>query len=277
MDLCDVCNLPHPINNCLQALRVLVSQLETKLSSEYQKLEYYEKNSKSLEKIPEVYDSHHNIVHQHFVCDSCYENPIFGTRYKCKSCPNFDLCSACRLSSPHLHSDFYSITTSNFHKLKTCSICFSIINDILHKCLTCGQEICHECKLLNEHEHSDIITVFPFDIKVESYCNNKKNRYKNGDEVFIQFVVYNISSQVVNTLAVVEQDCPFLVVKRETRVNLHERDICIIDIAGVIKAPPNTYNSKFTFKETTVDEIIGPDVYIKFTVSEGLFSSFFKS
>ena len=93
----------------------------------------------------------------------------------------------------------------------------------------------------------------------------------------IRFVIYNLGKQVINTLSIIEEDCPFNVIKRDKKVNLHERDIDIFDIGGIIKAPVGQYNTKFRILETTVDELIGPEIVFKFLVTEGIFSSFFKS
>ena len=29
------------------------------------------------------------------MCDGCEQSPLMGTRYKCKSCRDFDLCAPC--------------------------------------------------------------------------------------------------------------------------------------------------------------------------------------
>ena len=40
-------------------------------------------------------------IHSAFVCDGCDESPIVGPRYRCLSCPNYDLCTTCALSAGH--------------------------------------------------------------------------------------------------------------------------------------------------------------------------------
>jgi hypothetical protein len=37
-------------------------------------------------------------------CDSCGASPIVGIRYKCGTCPNFDLCQICEANVEHPHS-----------------------------------------------------------------------------------------------------------------------------------------------------------------------------
>ena len=276
-ETCKECQLSaHPNNTCLQALRLLSQQLELKLQIQHQKLEYYEANSKSLINIPYPIDSYKHLIHEHVCCDGCYEMPLKGTRYKCKQCPNFDLCNNCRIQIPHYHSEFFPITTPVFHKEKVCSTCFAMIADVIHKCTVCGIELCHECKIVNGHDHDEIIDILPFEIKVEAYCNKKNKKCKNGDEIMIQFFVYNLTQQVINSLIVIEEDCPFQVIKREMKLNLQEKGIAVVEIGGIIKAQPRLYNTKFTFKQEIFNQVIGPEIIIKFQVSEGLFSTLFK-
>lgn len=50
--------------------------------------------------------------HDGSMCDSCRQQPIFGIRWKCAECPNFDLCSVCYHGDKHnLRHRFYRITT----------------------------------------------------------------------------------------------------------------------------------------------------------------------
>jgi len=47
-------------------------------------------------KEPRRNDVHHNIV-----CDGCEVTPIRGIRYKCATCPDFDLCAICEAKGQH--------------------------------------------------------------------------------------------------------------------------------------------------------------------------------
>jgi hypothetical protein len=42
-------------------------------------------------------------IHDRVSCDGCNVNPIQGIRYKCSSCPNFDLCEKCEADKSHPH------------------------------------------------------------------------------------------------------------------------------------------------------------------------------
>ena len=52
------------------------------------------------------------IKHEGTMCDSCHQQPIYGIRWKCAECANYDLCSICYHSDKHhLRHRFYRITT----------------------------------------------------------------------------------------------------------------------------------------------------------------------
>jgi E3 ubiquitin-protein ligase mind-bomb len=50
--------------------------------------------------------------HDGTMCDTCRQQPIFGIRWKCAECTNYDLCSICYHGDRHhLRHRFYRITT----------------------------------------------------------------------------------------------------------------------------------------------------------------------
>nr|CAG4649151.1 EOG090X02DA [Scapholeberis mucronata] len=52
------------------------------------------------------------IKHDGTMCDTCHQQPIYGIRWKCAECTNYDLCSICYHSDKHhLRHRFYRITT----------------------------------------------------------------------------------------------------------------------------------------------------------------------
>ncbi|KAL4236081.1 E3 ubiquitin-protein ligase mib1 [Mactra antiquata] len=52
------------------------------------------------------------IKHDGTMCDTCRQQPIFGIRWKCAECTNYDLCSVCYHADKHnLRHRFYRITT----------------------------------------------------------------------------------------------------------------------------------------------------------------------
>nr|CAG4644619.1 EOG090X02DA [Leptodora kindtii] len=52
------------------------------------------------------------VKHDGTMCDTCHQQPIYGIRWKCAECTNYDLCSICYHSDKHhLRHRFYRITT----------------------------------------------------------------------------------------------------------------------------------------------------------------------
>lgn len=277
---CSECDLEsHDPIPCLHNLSKLCNRLEKQISTHSQTLKHYLDKSSSLNSIECNYDTFKFVEHIHACCDGCYELPLKGTRYKCKKCPNFDLCFNCRHTHPHTHSNFFPITTSKFHLNKQCNSCFGKIADIVYKCIVCGKELCHECLLVNGHEHEAerIVSLMPFDIKLEWNCNKNLKRLKKGDEIIIKFVILNSSLQSIGKVMILAENCPIEFQRRETDLNLKYGKIAMIDLVGTINADAGQYLAKFEFVETFWESAICPPIEIKMNVTEGLFSSLFKS
>ena len=277
---CLECDLDiHDPLPCLHNLNNICKRLESQITTYSQTLKYYQENSCSLNTIESAYDHFKFIEHIHACCDGCYELPLIGTRYKCKKCPNFDLCFKCRHTFPHKHANFFPITTSKYHINKQCNSCFGKIADIVYKCIVCGKDLCHECLLVNGHEHDRdrILSLMPFDTDLEWSSNKNLKRLRKGDEVNIKLVILNNSLQHIGKVVVVAENCPFEVPRIEIDLNLKYGKIGVIDLFGNISAESRHYDSKFEIVDTFWECAICPPISIKMVVTEGLFSSFFRS
>ena len=42
-------------------------------------------------------------THHGYVCDGCDQGPILGSRFKCTTCGDFDLCATCEERCNHAH------------------------------------------------------------------------------------------------------------------------------------------------------------------------------
>nr|XP_042902854.1 E3 ubiquitin-protein ligase MIB1 [Parasteatoda tepidariorum] len=60
------------------------------------------------------------IRHEGTMCDTCRQQPIFGIRWKCAECTNYDLCSSCYHGDKHhLRHRFFRITTPGSDRVLT--------------------------------------------------------------------------------------------------------------------------------------------------------------
>ncbi|XP_017784755.1 PREDICTED: E3 ubiquitin-protein ligase MIB1 [Nicrophorus vespilloides] len=58
------------------------------------------------------------VKHEGTMCDTCRQQPIFGIRWKCAECANYDLCSVCYHGDKHhLRHRFYRITTPGSERI----------------------------------------------------------------------------------------------------------------------------------------------------------------
>lgn len=56
-----------------------------------------------------------SFVHRGINCDSCGKRPIYGVRYRCANCEDFDLCELCEATADHIRTHvFYKIRVPAF-------------------------------------------------------------------------------------------------------------------------------------------------------------------
>jgi hypothetical protein len=102
-------------------------------------------------------------------------------------------------------------------------------------------------------------------------------KLKKDEEVQIKFVIFNNSLQEIRRLTVRDEGCPFVVVRKEVDVVCKFQQIVVLEVSGIVRPGSGNFMGKFEIVESICEEVIAPPVFIKMSVSEGLFSSFFKS
>ncbi|GES88552.1 ZZ type zinc finger domain-containing protein [Rhizophagus clarus] len=145
---------PHQSNN---GDNVKNNDLITNSSSE----------TRQIPKVSEISASSEPVVHHGVMCDCC-KNIIRGMRWKCTSCPNYDLCQVCKSKSPSIHrhsnnhvfqpipyprTSNHTPRPENLHSA-TCDYCESVIFGIRHKCINCPDfDLCNNCISLAPTQH----------------------------------------------------------------------------------------------------------------------------
>ena len=59
---------------------------------------------------PNNNNNNSEVVHYGIICDGCGARPIRGLRFKCTTCPDFDLCEKCTTQNLHKEHQFTKIT-----------------------------------------------------------------------------------------------------------------------------------------------------------------------
>jgi len=98
------------------------------------------------------------VVHRNVCCDGCEMFPLVGDRYKCATCRDFDLCSACE-AKPGSHPPSHPLVKFKRpeiveHEGVKCDGCgvYPITGDRF-KCMVCPQyDMCQKCEEKRLHE-----------------------------------------------------------------------------------------------------------------------------
>ncbi|PGG96639.1 hypothetical protein AJ79_09512 [Helicocarpus griseus UAMH5409] len=92
--------------------------------------------------------------HRDTICDGCGLN-VFGTRYKCRVCPNFDYCTACKEADKAHEKHGYEAINLIRHYGINCDSCGDTIYGTRYKCRDCSNyDLCSPC-------HGDAIQNHP--------------------------------------------------------------------------------------------------------------------
>ncbi|KAI9227416.1 MAG: hypothetical protein DHS80DRAFT_2513, partial [Piptocephalis tieghemiana] len=99
------------------------------------------------------------------LCDLC-DLQLSGARYKCLTCPDYDLCEACKPLAPHRHPGHWFVrvhTTEDLieprgdchrqHIGVVCDYCRTAVSGARYKCLQCANyDLCANCEALPMRE-----------------------------------------------------------------------------------------------------------------------------
>ena len=106
------------------------------------------------------------VVHSNISCNICGVYPITGSRFKCLSCNDFDLCSSCVDDHPIDHELLLiqSVDSAMFpHAGVTCDLCqISPILGVRYKCTICSNfDLCTSCFSSHPSNHPLIVVKVP--------------------------------------------------------------------------------------------------------------------
>lgn len=133
---------------------------------------------------------HPMATHPGVLCDGC-RGPIAGIRYKCSTCPNYDLCERCRSQGTHNQHHMHEIRQPNHQPLPSpslnlgppppsstpvqqghdpnyvhpgvrCDGCQGPVRGIRYKCTVCPDyDLCVQCKPNGVHSHHMMRDIYP--------------------------------------------------------------------------------------------------------------------
>ena len=129
-----------------------------------------EKSTSHKHSLLKVTESKEKKVKHDVKCSGCQKGPIFGARFQCLDCPNFNLCEDCEKSTSHKHS-LLKVTESKEKKVKhdvKCSGCQKgPIFGARFQCLDCPNfNLCEDCEKSTSHNHSLLVSKHPFHLNL---------------------------------------------------------------------------------------------------------------
>lgn len=151
-------------------------------------------------------------THRGFACDGCRMDPIVGTRYKCSTCPDHDLCAHCMERYDTTDDDrtprhiFYRLPRADssggavaalvgrhtwIHRGITCVHCQNNIIGFKYTCTKCSDPVCEFCEQRNVHTCGhNMLKLRPSEPRFSS--SNSAEHKESRDEIedkFVQWVI----------------------------------------------------------------------------------------
>ena len=120
------------------------------------------------------------LFHTGIVCDACGLNPLTGIRFKCSTCPDFDMCASCveqndtTNAHPHVFLRISKCIDSNstatppllrnrstWSHDASCSVCGGGIVGYRYFCSCCAVDLCERCEQQGIHDASHSLLKMP--------------------------------------------------------------------------------------------------------------------
>lgn len=202
---CEKCSLQFkiaslPFHDCIKALSDMIRKLLRVNDEQQQRLDQLEI---SLNIRSRVSVNHSQFEHA-VSCSVCRTKPILNVKYRCRLCPDFQVCERCS-ALPHEHNDFVAMTFSGEHSQIRCDSCKVLpISDLRYKCSVCSDfgkayaDLCQRCKLTTGHPHN-LLEMLPIWAKVVP-LSAERISYRDGQPFVRQWEVTNLGTQPVKNL-----------------------------------------------------------------------------
>lgn len=144
---------------------------ERKKQKEQEKLKNAEKTNALI--IPKLNPEQDKIEHPYVTCDGC-NKPLFGIRYKCSICNNFDYCSVCEEANAEKHPHpFLKIRSPDQKPVKIlCVVPEYVVTDLPKTGEMKNEENAYEVRMIEDAKEIPNID----DVKVNSKERNNKEK-----------------------------------------------------------------------------------------------------
>jgi len=156
-------------DNCNQPIYIGIKRYKARHEADYDLCEKcFESLGKNLDDFFQMNNLvNEDVLHKYHSCNHCMTEPIWGVRFACIDCENFDLCECCFDKNLRLENKFHDVY-HNFravevpilanglpaHYEKKCSYCFQ--KPILGVCFSCSQcpnlHFCQNCFFSKPHD-----------------------------------------------------------------------------------------------------------------------------
>ena len=140
--------------------------------------------------------------HYGVTCDSCNVHPIVGRRFKCMTCPDYDLCESCEQKCIHNHPMIRMVSNSRSHVMSHATHMLNNINQhfhplsIVNNIARTGHTVCASFKNFAEY-----IKQPETEAKIEEPVENKVKEQTSEETTHVVSIPINEETQPLITQA----------------------------------------------------------------------------